>query len=165
MPAAARNASGQTLHRFQPNTAAEQLVAAQTAHSGSIEDVEFCVGNVGRDDSDAAQPLRMTPQRFDKQPIVGAMHAHLHQHAALDAERAMHGEISLLRRRRRSIASLSRKGIMIGRADNMSMAIAGAARHAKVRRTRMRIWSLAWRCLQSGRGRLGHRSFLVGSVD
>ncbi len=114
--------------------------------------------------SHAARRLRL-PRSYHRLARSLSLYDRAQLYAALDPERIVHGEISLLGRRRRRIAALSRKGIMIGRADDMSVAIAGAARHAKARRTGKRIRSLAWRRLQTGRGRLGHPSFLVGAVD
>ena len=163
MPASARDAFGEALHRFHPDAAAEQFVAAYAADSGCIEHIELRLINVGLDDCDATQPMRVASQRFDKEPIVRSVYAHLHQHTTLDAKRVVHRQISFLGCGRGRVAAFGSKGITFRRADYVRMAIAGAGGRTKTRSMGMRVWALAgWR-LQTGRGRFGHRCFLVGA--
>jgi hypothetical protein len=155
MPAELAATVAEALELVEADAAAEQHVEAQADDACVFQPGELGVGRVRADHGDAAQPVAVGRQRLDHQPVVGAVHADLDQHAAGHADGVEHTEIGRRRRLGRGVAAAGDQRIAGRPADDMGMGVAGAGRQPDpARRPRRRVRPLAE---QRGGQRLSHR--------
>ena len=135
-----RDAPCQRFQRTKADATAEQHIEAAADHAGGRHIFQLAIADALIDDADAAQALWLLAQRIEHEPVVGAVHAHLHQHAVGHAGRVEHGEILLRRDRRWRVAALRRERIIRRKPDHMRMRVDRAGRQLETpRRARMRI--------------------------
>ena len=89
------------------------------------------------DHRDAARLRAQYAQRIDRHRIIGAIRRRMHDHHALDPQRAMQRGEFVNRRFARRIGAARPKREARVRPEHMHMTIAGIARHVEIRR-RMR---------------------------
>ena len=77
--------------------------------------------------------VRIGLDRIDDETIVVAVEPGLHQHAALEPDRAVHGEIILQEHRRRRVEPRGRVGILVLRPEHMRVAVHGLRRQLQRR--------------------------------
>ncbi len=82
VPATGSDALAQAFHRIQADAATEQDIEPQSAYPSHMQRVQFRLVDIGGNDRDPAQPVRVAPQRLQHDPVVAAIDADLHQHAA-----------------------------------------------------------------------------------
>jgi hypothetical protein len=79
--------------RIEADAAADRHVQRKPRTPESCMSRSLGLGDIRRRHGDAAQTLRMVAHRLQHQAVVGAVHAHLHQHAARQAEPVEHAQV------------------------------------------------------------------------
>ena len=88
-------------------------------------------GQAQRRHGDALEAVAVGAQRVEHQPVVGAVHADLDQHAVGRADAVEHAEIGRGRCGRRRVGAALHEGVLGRQADDVGVRVDGALRHGE----------------------------------
>ena len=131
VPTEAGDAAGERVEGRQGQAAPVLAIDANAADAGAIEDVQARVGEIGGNDGDGAETLRVAREGVEDEGVVGAVDARLDEDGAADAIGVHQPGIVGKRRGNRRVVALRRQRIARGRAEDMDMGIAGPLRQAE----------------------------------